>query len=106
MTNIIQLPGMPNEDANLPPGFFEKEAPRHHRILNIKLSVQAIYFIKTQNVVATAGFIVERERFCAAIIHKRTQKIIVNSQPVFTTKKKALAFGEQLIFEARKTKLQ
>lgn len=106
--NIIHLPGMPDPDANLPKDFFnhaDKDAPRVHRILNVSMSVQLIYFIKTHNVVATAGFIPERDTFCAALVHKETHKVIVNTQPVFKDKKKALAFGEQLIEEARKTKL-
>lgn len=104
MGNIIHLPGMPDPDADLPQGF-DKAAPRVHRILNVSMSVQLIYFIKTHNVVATAGFIPERDKFCCALVHKETHKVIVNTQPVFTDKKKALAFGEQLIHEARQTKL-
>lgn len=104
MGNIIHLPGMPDPDADLPQGM-DKAAPRKHRILNMNLSVQAIYFLKTHNVVSTAGFIPERDKFICAILHRETHKPIINTQPVFDNKKKAIAFGDQLINEARKVKL-
>lgn len=82
-----------------------KDAPKIIRLLNLKMSVQSIYFIKTRQVIATAGYVKESDLWCAAIIHFETHKIITNTKPAFKTKKQALAFGEELIAVARETKI-
>lgn len=82
-----------------------KEAPRIYRILNVRMSIQVIYFIKTRRVVPTAGLDKESGLWFAALLHFETHKIIIHTKPFFKTKKQALAFGDELVYEARRTKI-
>lgn len=86
------IPGMPKESTII-------------RIMNMSLTIQAIYFIKTRNVISTAGYIKDADRYLCAILHKETQKIVAYTKPAFKTKKQALTFGDELIYSARQTKI-
>lgn len=100
--NGLLMPGDP--DFRLPKEI--KEPGKVHRILRVRMSVQLIYFIKTRKVIPVAGFIIEKDMWMAALLHFETQKVLVSTQAVFKTKKQALEFAEQLVDEARNTKLQ
>lgn len=95
--------GMPTPDP-MPEGA-DPDAPRIIRIMNMSLSIQAIYFIKTRRVIATAGYVQEKDRWLSAILHMETQKLVVYTKPAFKNKNQALEFGTELIDAARRTKL-
>lgn len=83
----------------------DPNAPKIIRLMNMRLSIQAIYFIKTRRVISTAGLDKQSGRWLCALLHFETHKIIVNTKPAFRSKKQALEFGEELIQECRRTKL-
>jgi hypothetical protein len=75
------------------------------RILNVSMSIHLIYFIKTRRVIAVGGYIEDKDKWIAAVIHGETHKLIVSTKPVFKTKDNAIEFANELIATARRTKL-
>lgn len=82
-----------------------RDAPRIYRILNVKMTIQVVYFIKTRRVIPTAGHDKETGRWFGAVLHFETHKVVVHSNPIFKTKHQALEFCKELIHEARRTKI-
>ena len=82
-----------------------QNAPKIIRLMNFRMSIHAIYFIKTRRVIATAGYHKETDKWLAAILHYESHKIVCNTKPAFKNKKQALEFCEELIEAARNTKI-
>lgn len=90
-----QIPGMPDESKK----------SKIIRLLNLELSVQAIYFVKTRKVICTGGYVEKVGKWLGAIIHAETHKIVIHTKPIFDNKSQAIEFMEELLDQARQTKL-
>lgn len=93
------MPVIRNPDGTDP------NAPKIIRLMNMRLSIHAIYFIKTRRVIATAGLDKQSGRWLAAVLHFESKKLVVNTKPAFRSKAQALEFCNELIHSCRNTKI-
>lgn len=75
------------------------------KMMNMTLSVQAIYFLKTRKTICTGGYIVQKDKWIGAIIHAETGKLVINTKPVFDKKMDAINFMEELRYKAKQISL-